>query len=486
MYNETSNDFVKSYLYEYGFLRGKDVDSLQSINATDLTNALLLFQEYYKLPADGELNNATRELMLKSRCGNEDNIYDFRTSAYKWNKTLVTWHYYLGTQEVLELTEKAFTLWEQKSNIRFKHDRMNPDILISNKRLKHVMQKESKTCTTEFNGKGGVLAHAFLPNYFNSICEIHIDEDENWSYSYDRNISLDQISLLATLTHEIGHALGLSHSDVVDSVMFAYYNGKIELADDDILAIENLYGKPLKTDSTPTSPLLPVGDNHDINVNEIDICHLKNINTFLVANKRLYILYEKWLWIINSNDMTYSNPVIITDWLTFLPKDFSKVLAAYQRPSGEIVMFIDSVVYMFDLTSLRLSQGYPKQLQSLFNIDCKQLHAVFNSYTGRTFIFHDDNYFREVDECTFTVKSWGYISDDFPGIPPKVDSSFRFTDGNLYFFKNNTVYVFNEFKGELIKTERNSLSIFGLKCLNDDILFQLKNLIQKLISQRKS
>ena len=246
--------------------------------------------------------------------------------------------------------------------------------------------------------------------------EIHIDEDEDWSYSYDRNISLDQTSLFATLIHEIGHALGLVHSDVVDSVMFAYYNGKIELADDDILAIENLYGKPLNTDLTPTSPSLPVGNNYDINVNEINICHLKNIKTFLVANKRLYILYEKWLWIINLNDMTYSNPVIITDWLTFLPKDFSKVLAVYQRPSGEIVMFIDSAVYMFDLTSLRLCRGYPRQLESLFNVESNQLHSVFNSYTGRTFIFHDDNYFREVDDCTFTIKSWGYISDDFPGI----------------------------------------------------------------------
>ena len=102
-------------------------------------------------------------------------------------------------------------------------------------------------------------------------------------------------------------------------------------------------------------------------------------------------------------------------------------------------MFVDSLVYMFDLMSLILNHGYPRHLQSLFNIQPNNLHSVFNSNIGKTFIFHDDNYYREVNECTFTIKSWGYISETFPGIPPKIDSSFRFTDGNLYFFKNNTV-----------------------------------------------
>ena len=210
------------------------------------------------------------------------------------------------------------------------------------------------------------------------------------------------------------------------------------------------------------------------------------IRDSLIADKRLYILYEKWLWIVNTDDMIYSKPIIITDWLTFLPKNFSRVLAVYQRPSGEIVMFIDSLIYMFDLVSLQLIHGYPKYLSSVFNIQPSKLHTVFNSYTGKTFIFHNDNYFREVDECSFTIRSWGYISQRFPGIPPNIDSSFRFIDGNIYFFKNNTIFAFNEFTGKLSKTERNNLSVFGLECVNDDVLYQLKDLIQKLIIQRKN
>jgi predicted Zn-dependent protease len=49
-----------------------------------------------------------------------------------------------------------------------------------------------------------------------------------------------------TATHEIGHILGLSHSDVTDAIMNPFYvemlNG-VELQLDDIAGIQRLYGK---------------------------------------------------------------------------------------------------------------------------------------------------------------------------------------------------------------------------------------------------
>ena len=88
--------------------------------------------------------------------------------------------------------------------------------------------------------------------------------------------------------------------------------------------------------------------------------------------------------------MIYTKSLIIKHWLTFLTRNSTKILAVYQRPSGEIVMFIDSLVFMFNLMSLKLSHGYPKHIQSLFNIQPNNLHTVFKSYTGKTYIFHDD------------------------------------------------------------------------------------------------
>lgn len=94
--------------------------------------------------------------------------------------------------------------------------------------------------------------------------------------------------------------------------------------------------------------------------------------------------------------------------------------------------------------SLKLSYGYPKYLLSVFNIQPSNLHAIFNSYTGKKFIFHDKNYYRKINECTFTAKLGGYILEVFPRLSSKIDSAFRLTDVNLYFCKNGTVYLYNE------------------------------------------
>ena len=53
-------------------------------------------------------------------------------------------------------------------------------------------------------------------------------------------------NLFYTLDHEIGHALGLFHSDNADSLMFAYDRGYIpnfKLPQDDIRGIQDLYGE---------------------------------------------------------------------------------------------------------------------------------------------------------------------------------------------------------------------------------------------------
>ena len=52
---------------------------------------------------------------------------------------------------------------------------------------------------------GKVVAHAFFPK----DGKIHFDEEETWNVN-----SKEGTDLLMTATHEIGHALGLGHSEV--------------------------------------------------------------------------------------------------------------------------------------------------------------------------------------------------------------------------------------------------------------------------------
>jgi len=101
-----------------------------------------------------------------------------------------------------------------------------------------------------FDGAGGVLAHAFSIDSSASINgDIHIDNEENWVGSFD---------LATILLHEIGHSLGLGHSNVVGSVLEPFYAGpRFRLSDDDIAGIQSIYGPaPVTTVPLPAAPLL--------------------------------------------------------------------------------------------------------------------------------------------------------------------------------------------------------------------------------------
>ncbi|KAG5307664.1 D2MP protein, partial [Acromyrmex insinuator] len=106
----------------------------------------------------------------------------------------------------------------------------NPDILISYRSGTHTYanrKRSEEICSASFDGPGGVLAHAFYPsNVVNYTAEIHVDAAEPWHIYLTEKSASNKDYLLNTLTHEIGHALGLTHSSHEDSIMFAYVTAR--------------------------------------------------------------------------------------------------------------------------------------------------------------------------------------------------------------------------------------------------------------------
>lgn len=270
--------------------------------------------------------------------------------------------------------------------------------------------------------------------------------------------------------------------------MFPFYNNRRStLSRDDVLAIQSLYGirKPIIiTPNSNTTTLTKPTSTTSFSPSLVkpNLCNIKNLNTFVIINQQLYIFYKKFFWVVQLEDKTFGETQTISDWLFFLPPDFEKIDFIYLKPNGQVVLIINKQIYLVEFPSLKLVYGYPISTKKFDSRQNLTINGIVNTYLGRTILFFNDNYYMDIDECTFSPIRYGITYKTFFGLPESVDSVFRYTNGLLYFFKNSSVFVYDEFVNSILRVEKNDLSIFGIKCLksetnNTSILAQIRNLI---------
>lgn len=231
------------YLEKFGYLDQKDEHNEESEH-----EAIRDFQHFSHLNETGQLDSETISLMETPRCGVKDVLESshhhsnhtrrkrFTFFGGKWKKKELTYRItkysrHLSRDVVDEEIAKSFEVWERVTPLTITpaEPGTKADILI---RFVTGFHGDGF-----FDGRGGTLAHAASPAGGGDVC---LDDAEPWSNKFSKSLT----NLWDVATHELGHSLGLGHSNVRKSVMAPFYSqGRPVLQSDDIRAIQKLYGK---------------------------------------------------------------------------------------------------------------------------------------------------------------------------------------------------------------------------------------------------
>uniref|UniRef100_A0A4W3IZ16 ShKT domain-containing protein n=1 Tax=Callorhinchus milii TaxID=7868 RepID=A0A4W3IZ16_CALMI len=174
--------------------------------------------------------------------------YIINPMGHKWNHFNITYKIVqfpstLSKYDTRKGISTAFGIWSNVSPLTFAevHGRRNADIKLGFYTFEHS-DCWSTMLHPCFDGRNGELAHAFLP----PVGEIHFDNHDAWILGkarFDRNQGVWLNDLIQVAAHEIGHALGLMHSQNQNSLMHPSitYTGQRDVTQDDISGIQQLY-----------------------------------------------------------------------------------------------------------------------------------------------------------------------------------------------------------------------------------------------------
>jgi len=475
-----SLQLASQYLTRYGYLADSRAGSGKSSPLLDMGSAIEQFQGFAGLEQTGELDEETLHMMERKRCGVKDIIEDdedsprtrlarrrgkrYALQGSRWRVKNLTYKISkyptkrgLSKREVDDTMRKAFEVWEKETDLKFER-RASGKVHIEIR-----FEKRNHGDDDPFDGEGGTLAHAFFPVFGG---DAHFDDDEDWTVN-----SVRGTSLLMTASHELGHSLGLSHSNVRKSLMAPFYRGyepNVSLDEDDTEGIQALYGPKTvsNTIEDDINDIVGVRSNFPSSeppekpssttapsevVNNKELCRSNTVDTMVSLKDGVtYAFKGEKYWKLTDTSVEAGYPRAISDDWAGLAGNLD---ASFTWKNGKTYFFKGSKYWRFSGEG-NMDFGYPKEFSKGFsgipeNVDAAFLWPVNN----KIYFFKGSKYWK------FDPEKNPPVSDTYPrpianwvGIPNNLDAAIQYSNGKSYFFKDGKYFRFDDRKFEVDTT----------------------------------